>query len=135
LWSSFHILLQKLLLQASPNRHDPRPARLLWRYVSFVKKFCIFLFAFLVVLGAGAQPDVGRKTIAFGTAHEQQRAELRSALRTPHEPEMQETGQASKTVLRKSPGPHLSAQERSDLRLQLRQQHSAVITGTPGKQN
>ena len=93
------------------------------------------MFALLVVLGAGAQPDVRRKAIAFGMTNEQQRAELRSALRTPHEPQMQETGQAPKMVLPKLPDRHLSAQERSDLRRQLRQQRGAVLTGTPSKQN
>lgn len=99
-----------------------------------MKNVSIVLLVFLVVLSAMAQPDLLRKNEGFGNAHEQQRAQLRSALKAPHESESQATKQAPDNALRESMNRHLSAQERSDLRKQLQQQRDAKDAGAPAKQ-
>lgn len=100
-----------------------------------MKNVSIVLLVSLVVFSAGAQPDKRRENNAFGTAHEQQRAQLRSALKVPRELERQETAQAPERALRTPLSRHLSVQERSDLRQQLQQQRSATDVGTSRKQN
>lgn len=123
-----------LLLRASKKSDPCAPYQAVWRYVPGMKNVSIVLLVFLVVLGAVAQPEARRKNEGFGTTHEQQRAQLRSELRAPHESESQETEQAPDHVLRQSTNRHLSAQERSDLRNQLQQTRDAKDAGAPARQ-
>lgn len=83
-----------------------------------MKNFLFFLLISGCLLGARAQPTASPETIAGQTAPEQRRAELRSSLKAPSGREAQEKDQTPENV---ALGWHLSAQERANLRQQLRQ--------------
>lgn len=84
-----------------------------------MKNFRLFLLFVLVAVGAWAKPAVCRDNVPAQTETEQRRAELRAALKAPRTREVPSKDQ----TLDKEPlNRHLSAQERADLRQQLRQQ-------------
>jgi hypothetical protein len=82
-----------------------------------------FLLLFPLILGsAWAQPTARPQTSASQSLTEQHRAELRQALKTQG---AQEWASRPQVTAAPSPPRHLSAQERADLRRQLRGQRPA----------
>ncbi len=73
----------------------------------------------LVSVAVSAQVVSVPDAVAAQPTREQRRAELRTALKTPPSPELTDKNQATKAD---PANRHLSAQERADLREQLRQQ-------------
>lgn len=91
----------------------------IWPYVRTMKHFPVFLMVCVASIGAWAQPLGGREKVPAAPAHEQRRAELRSALKAPNAREAQAKNPPPKNA---PANRHLSAQERADLRQQLRLQ-------------
>lgn len=89
-----------------------------------MKHFRFFLLISLFAVGSWAQPAV-----RYDTAPEQRRAELRSALKAPGGREARASDQTPTNV---PANRHLSAQERADLRQQLRQQRRDASPDRPG---
>ncbi len=87
-----------------------------------MRYFQVFLLFPVLVGAAWAQPQADRNG-ASKTAQEQRRAELRLILSTPRVKEAQEKEQALESEMLER---HLSAQEKADLRQQLRQQQRAA---------
>lgn len=83
-----------------------------------MRYFHIFPLFAVVVGAAWAQPQADRN-VAAKTAQEQRRAQLRLILSTPRVREAQEKEQALESEMLER---HLSAQEKVDMRQQLRQQ-------------
>ena len=103
-----------------------------WRSFSpdpdFMKPFRFVLLLSLVAVGASAQPARNPEAGASQSASEQRRAELREALNARPGPEQ---GAREQTPSGSSPNRHLSEQERTDLRQQLRQQPTDVKPQRP----
>ncbi|MEO8120028.1 MAG: hypothetical protein ABI606_11995 [Rhodoferax sp.] len=89
-----------------------------------MKHFRFFLLLSLCAVGVWAQTAVGRAVRPEPAALEQRRAELRAALKALQEREEQGKDQMFENA---SAVRHLSAQERADLRQQLRQQRQMAI--------
>lgn len=101
---------------------------MIWRYLPCMKHFLFFLLALLVASGAWAQPAPARDVGYVQPAPVQRRAELRLALTPIRAREAQSKDQS----LGAAPlGRQLSAQERADLRQQLRQQRRDVKLERP----
>ena len=82
--------------------------------------FRFFLLPSLVAAGTWMQPAISRDMAATpAPAPEQRRAELRLALKAPHG---QTAPNPAQTLDNSPANRHLSAQERANLRQQLRQQ-------------
>ncbi len=93
-----------------------------------MKRFVFVLLAFFASGDAWQQPVVNRQADAVESVPAQKRAELRSALSAPPVMPAQSAAQPLKGG---SDGRHLSAQERADLRLQLKQQRSEAKVDIP----
>jgi hypothetical protein len=99
-----------------------------FRYLSDMKRFTFLLLAFFVSGDAWQQAVASRPALVSESVPEQRRAELRLALSAPPVAPAQDAAQP----IRSSPDVrHLSAQERADLRLQLKQQRREAKVELP----
>jgi uncharacterized membrane protein len=90
-----------------------------------MKYFLLIILTLLTCAGAGAQTSARQEAIFSQPASEQRRAELRLVLRTPSGREARVHDVA--TEEKSTPADrHLSAQERQNLRQQLRAQRDNV---------
>jgi hypothetical protein len=103
------------------------PAHPILRYVRCMKHSRLFPAILLLCVDAWAQPAPNAEGAATQRPLEQRRAELREALKSSRGQEIAAKAQTPNGVPEKR---HLSAQERSDLRQQLRQQR---IEGKPDR--
>ena len=99
----------------------------IWRYGLSMKHFhFFFLFLSAVAVGVWAQSAAPRREEASAQLPpDWRRTELREALKKPHTPQAQENSPLVDAEALEPRGiydRHLSAQERADLRRQLRQQ-------------
>ena len=113
-----------------PGRQDIAGAmwtgQAIWRYGLTMKHFHFFLLVSVVVGDAWAQPSFAQ-TAVDQTAPAQRRDQLRSVLKTHRGQE----AQGKNFELESGLDRHLSAQERADLRKQLRQQQRDAKLGRP----
>ncbi|MEI8029096.1 MAG: hypothetical protein WCH35_04875 [Comamonadaceae bacterium] len=99
-----------------------------FRYLSAMQRFVFFLLALFASGDAWQQSVVNRSALVAESVPEQRRAELRLALSTPQVAPAQASAQPVKIG---SDVRHLSAQERADLRLQLKQQRREAKVELP----
>lgn len=118
-----------LPLNASPSRNNVNIDMRLSVKFQLMKYYRLILIPMvgLLVSTAWSQPAPPNGESPARSAPEQRRSELRSALQMPQAREVQE----EKSAARLPPTRQLTAQERADLRLQLRQQHRSVNTDRP----